>query len=188
MRFSIRHLLLLAPLFVLNTFLIAEFALRPLRKYRYHHEVNGVQYAQDWVDTGLRLCTYNDMTVSDETLNKWLAHRLPSTDPASSILMDPPRLDSWGNPYQTQARKSVKSIAMLYSTGRDGLTQTDGNDLDDIRSWDENPASWYRDWQYCREIGGCMILSVIVTPFAFWFATNLTGFGKLKTLPDSCGG
>jgi hypothetical protein len=188
MRFSIRHLLLLAPLFLLNTFLISVFALPPLRTYRYQHEVNGVQYAQERIETALRHFAYDDTTVSDKTLNHWLAHCLPSTDPASAILMDPPRLDSWGNPYRIQARKSEKSPARLYSTGRDGNSQTDGNDLDDIRSWDENRASWYRDWQYRREIGGCMILSVIITPIAFWFLANLTGFGNLKPPPGASGG
>ena len=184
MRFSLRHLFLLAPLFLLNTFLLSVFALQPLRTYRYQHEVNGVQYAQERVETALRYCAYNDTTVSEKTLNQWLAHRLPSTDPASAILMDPPRLDSWGNPY----RISEESMARIYSTGRDGNSQTDGNDLDDIRSWDENRASWYRDWQYRREIGGCMVLSAIITPVAFWFLTNLTGFGDLKSLSDASSG
>ncbi len=188
MKFSIQHLLLLGPLFILNTILISVIALSPLRTYRYQHEVNGVQSAQDWIEISLRHCSYQNMTVADETINEWLAHRLPSIDPAYAILMDPPRLDSWGNPFRIQLRKSTDADVRLYSTGRDGYSQTDGNDSDDIRSWDENCGSWYRSWQNRRETWYCMLLSAIVTPITFWFFTFLMGVGKLRTPPKTSGG
>jgi hypothetical protein len=32
----------------------------------------------------------------------------------------------------------------IYSTGRDGISQTQGNDPDDLNSWDERPGAYYR--------------------------------------------
>ena len=173
MRFSIQHLLLLGPLFLLNTFLISIFMLSPLRHYRWMHETNRVTWAQERVETSLRYCSYGSLTVTDETINAWLAHSLPLTDPATHVLMDPPRMDSWNNPYRMQARHGPGSEVRVYSTGRDGSSESDGNDPDDIRSWDEKKAEWYQRSMYRRETGSCMILSAIVTPFVFWGLTLL---------------
>ena len=167
--------MLLGPLFLLNSFLISVFALSPLRTYSWMLEMNRVTFAQERVETSLRYCSYENHIVSDETLNAWLAHRLPPNDHSICMLGDPPRMDSWGNPYRIKAREISNSEAMVYSTGRDGHSESDGNDPDDIRSWDENRAKWYQASMYRRELGGCMVLSAIVTPLLF--------LGLIKLIP-----
>lgn len=184
MRFSIRQLLLLVPLFLFNTYLIAFLTFPPLRTFRYMHEVNSVMHAQDCVDMSLMVCSSKNADVSDTTINEWLAHRLPMTHSAADLLSDPPRMDSWGNPYRVQSCESVTNGVRVYSTGQDGVSHTDGNDPDDIRSWEKDRGVRYRTWQNRRESGFCMILSALVTPFVLWGLTNLTGLGR-KTPPES---
>ncbi len=52
-------------------------------------------------------------------------------------------LDPWGNPYQIIIRDSsneTKEVG-VYSKGRDGISESTGNDPDDINSWD-NTRQW----------------------------------------------
>lgn len=165
--------MLLGPLFLLNSFLISVFSLPPLRTYTWMHEMNSVTWAQEQVETSLRYCSYENHIVSDQTLNAWLAHRLPPNNRSVHVLGHPPRMDSWGNPYRIQAREISNSEAKVYSTGKDGYSKSDGNDPDDIRGWDENRSKWYQASMRRRELGGCMILSAIVTPLLFLGLTKL---------------
>ena len=87
------------------------------------------------------LSKHAGITVTDETLNDWIRNRLSPDHPAAEILMHPPETDSWGNPYRIQSRATLDEKPRVYSTGEDGLSNTDGNDPDDIRSWDEK---WWR--------------------------------------------
>jgi hypothetical protein len=49
-------------------------------------------------------------------------------------------LDSWGQPYRCVERDNR---VQFYSCGQDGITQSAGNDPDDLNSWDEHAAEFY---------------------------------------------
>ena len=185
MRFRIRNLFLFALIFILTTYLVSAFALPPLRTYRYQREVNRVRRVHDWVETSLRHCSYQQLTVTDETLNQWLAHSLPANDPASEFLDDPPGMDAWGNPYRVQARESLMAAVRVYSTGQDGESLADGNDPDDIRSWGPNRGAWYSKWHYRKELAFCMTLAAIATSFIFW---GLKSTGSSRQTTSEVGG
>ena len=185
MRFWTRNLFLFAVIFIPTTYLISAFALPPLRTYRYQHEVNRIRHVHDWVETSLRHCSYHQLTVTDETLTQWLAHDLPANHPASEFLDDPPRMDAWGNPYRVQPRGSLMTAVRVYSTGHDGESLADGNDPDDIRSWDPNRGAWYSKWQYRKELAFCMILAGIATAFIFW---GLNSAGSRRQTTPGVGG
>ena len=56
--------------------------------------------------------------------------------------------DSWGRQMkvvtdETGQIKSMKGQPMFYSTGHDGTSATDGNDPDDINSWDDHHYRFY---------------------------------------------
>jgi hypothetical protein len=82
--------------------------------------------------------------------------------------MDPPQPDAWGNPYRIQSRTSVDEEPLVYSTGEDGRSNSDGNDPDDIRSWDDKRWVWYSRRQFTREISFCMIVSALISAAGFW--------------------
>ena len=99
-------------------------------------EVNSVVNAAGWVE----LCAAHaeEQEISVATANLWLAGQLPDDDPAADVLFDLPRPDMWGNPYRIpRFPENFNGEIRVYSTGRDGISLTDGHDNDDIRSWDE---------------------------------------------------
>ncbi len=60
--------------------------------------------------------------------------------------------DFWGNPYRCVLRESTvpddpanSAVARLhfYSCGQDGISRSDGNDEDDINSWDDHSQPFY---------------------------------------------
>ena len=171
MRFTIRQLMLLPLVFIVNTWIIGFFAFPALRTFPWQLETNGVRHAQQWIEDSVRYCKHADISVSDETINDWICNRLPPNHPAAKSLMDPPRLDAWGNPYRIQSRESFDEKPRVYSTGEDGLSNSDGNDPDDISSWDEERWRWYSRRQFTREISFCMIVSALVTAAGFWLFT-----------------
>ena len=171
MRFTIRHLMLFPPAFLLNTWLVGYFAFPPLRTLSWQRETNSVRHAQQWIDDAVRHCKHNNITVTDKTFNDWIDNRLSPDDPAADILMDPPRPDAWGNPYRIQPRQSPDEKPRVYSTGEDGLSNSDGNDPDDIPSWDEERWRWYSHRQFTSEMSFCMIVSALITVVGLWLFT-----------------
>jgi len=56
--------------------------------------------------------------------------------------------DPWGNPYQVlnfdSSAQSSDDLIHVYSFGEDGATDSQGNDPDDINTWDSESGSVYR--------------------------------------------
>jgi hypothetical protein len=79
-------------------------------------------------------------------VDQWLAGLLPATHPAWQLLREAPKLDPWGNPYRCTrniVRKDGSRVAIgIYSTGRDEVSVTSGNDPDDLNSWDEGTGKF----------------------------------------------
>ena len=168
MRFTIRQLMLLPLAFVLNAWLVGFFAFPALSTLPWQLETNSVRHAQQWIEDSVRYCNHANITVTDKTINDWINNRLSPDEPAAEILMDPPRPDAWGNPYRFQSRQSLEEKPRIYSTGEDGLSNTDGYDPDDIRSWNDERWRWYSRRQFTSEMSFCMIGSSLITAAGFW--------------------
>jgi len=53
-------------------------------------------------------------------------------------------IDSWGNPYHiVVTEQEGKPWIGLYSTGADGVSSSNGNDLDDLNSWGKDGFDYY---------------------------------------------
>ena len=54
-------------------------------------------------------------------------------------------LDPWGNAYPMSnlSEDGVPGKIEMYSFGEDGVTRSEGNDTDDINTWDSRSASFY---------------------------------------------
>jgi len=168
MRFTIRQLMLLPLVFLLNTWLVGFVAFPALLTFPWQRETNSVRHAQQWIEDAVRFCKHANITVTDDTINDWIRNRLSPNAPAAEFLMDPPQPDAWGNPYRIQSRETYDENPRVYSTGEDGVSNSDGNDPDDIRSWDEERWRWYSRRQFTRDILFCMIVSALITATGFW--------------------
>ena len=58
---------------------------------------------------------------------------------------EPPVIDYWGSPYQTRDLTNEEGAARLgiYSLGPDGVTRSEGEDADDISSWNSVDNSYW---------------------------------------------
>ena len=168
MKFTTRQLLLFPVVLIINAGLVGAFTFPALRSFNWQHEVNSVRNAQDWIESAVRHCSLANEIVTDQTVNDWASQQLAPNHPAADRLMDPPRPDAWGNPYRIQPRKTFDEKPRVYSSGEDGLSNSNGNDSDDIRSWDEKRGAWYRRRQFTRESSYCIIVSLLITTAGFW--------------------
>lgn len=171
MQFTTRQFLLLPLVYLLITWLVGGFFAFRRGSFPWQHEIVRVRFAQERIESTLRFCAHQNFSPDDKAINDWLCKRLPSDHPAASILLDPPPLDSWGNPYQIQPRKTNNEKLRVYSTGEDGFSKTHGHDPDDIRSGDEHAVTWYSRRQFAREMAFCMIIAAMITPLCFWFVS-----------------
>lgn len=169
MKFTLGELFLLAPAIFVAALLTSEFCFPAERYYVWTSEVNRVRSAQTLVESSVRFAINirsKKLHVSD--VNRWLKNELPSDHEASDILMDSPRPDSWGNSYRIQlASKLTDGNFRLYSMGRDGVTSTDGNDPDDIRSWDESRGAFYQQELFRKDLTFGLLFTLIFTPIVF---------------------
>ena len=158
MRFSIAHLLLIVPAWVI-AFQIAPYTFPwPRVSWRHDGVANEIR--------GIRLSANN------ETLSE-LEHRHSELT------------DAWGNKYQFVGRNEPglfgsNSSIHVYSLGKDGITKSNGNDLDDINSWDYDRGDYYGplvNREYNQRINVqalwqtiwiCPITYVLMLPFLSW--------------------
>lgn len=104
-------------------------------------------------------------------IDQWLDNSLPAKHPAWRVLADRQELDPWGNPYrctENPARKG-KSLGALgvFSTGRDGISRSKGNDPDDLNSWDEKPGAYYRSEIRSEERKRYAVQGLFVAPVVY---------------------
>lgn len=133
MRFSLLHLLLFFPAWCF-AYLVAPFATGDISRITWRHDVaaNDIRqirlYAENAIHDNASL-SFNDFDFTE----LWIE------------LGD--NFDPWGNPYRLVERNEhadgFKSTVHAYSLGQDGETQTDGNDLDDINSWNYDRQRYY---------------------------------------------
>ena len=161
MRFSIRHLLISIPIFLVVTALFPVFFF-PLRSFPFASEINAIQFAQEHVEDSIRYAGYNEIEISNESIMQWLSGQLPDNHEAAPYLMDPP-LDVWGQPYGIRFNEET-GAPFVFSVGRDGKSLSNGNDADDIRSWDDDLGSWYVRQINRSDLITCMTWSALITP------------------------
>jgi hypothetical protein len=117
-----------------------------LGDYRYMFALNGVRNA--YLQLAYIEETYGPQALEKTVIDQWLANSLPANHSAWRLLVERQDLDPWGNPYrcvQNLSRQDGMRVPVgVFSTGRDGVSQTQGNDADDLNSWDDQTDSFYR--------------------------------------------
>lgn len=148
---------LVVPVFFFPTCSIPKWSLAPPQLRR-------LQTSVEWAEIG-------EPPLSVDEVESWLAGRA-SKDIADRFGADADS-DPWGHPYR------VVAVAVaaegpdrfgFYSTGRDGISHSNGNDPDDINSWTEARTRYYEhEWLW----GPSLIWlgwSLFLTPFVYTFA------------------
>jgi len=115
-----------------------------------------------------------------------LAALLVCPDPALSNRWKGPYLklgipiDPWGQPYVYRS-PGIHSNAVyeLYSCGADGVSRSDGNDVDDLNSWDNSFKTRDSLWQHYNRLAKKeRIITTLTSPISITVAVVL-GLGLL---------
>ncbi len=171
MRFSLRHLLMLFPAYVLSIFVAGL--------YEWSLTADHPMYESDAGGTRsvLMMIEGNDSSslrppVSEETLNRWLSGGLTRRELHETGLGSfCDSLDIWGNPYRAVRDLTLPDGTVVelgvYSMGEDGSSASDGNDPDDINTWSESWKEHYRQSQRSRQTAGLGIFGLILLPFVY---------------------
>ena len=175
MRISLRNLLLIFPAFFVGTFVAwlcnqDETARICYRFDAAHSEVRNLRLAAESIwdgefDTPEFFGT-KDLTIN--LLNDWISETLLGDHPLTRCT-DHRRLDPWGNPYRCVLRKEINPQQPFgfYSAGSDGVSQSDGNDADDLNSWDPNCRRFYLRRIEDNRRTMYAVVGFIFTPFTY---------------------
>ena len=134
MRINIRQLLAVPLAFTVAWFVAGKLIVEPLAIPQSPLEAySDVRIIADWIQMEL----HRDGTQYDaETLSRWLGGQLRPNDPDELKSTLSFRRDPWGNRYQViKLRDPPPERFGVYSLGRNGISNADGTDLDDIQSW-----------------------------------------------------
>ena len=146
---------LIAAAFFAPACIIPAWSLAPSQLRR-------LQDAVEWAEIG-------ESRLSSEEIDTWLSGGA-SKELADRMFLDP-EMDPWGHPYRVVAVAGEGPDRFgFYSMGRDGISNSDGDDPDDVNSWSEANTLYYeREWLW----GPLLInlgLAAFLTPFVYTFA------------------
>lgn len=140
--------------------------------YNFAIALRQAEYLQSRVEVADSLSEVNRQpVVSESVVNKWLDGSLTAQDPAIDVLGDIPRHDPWGNAFQAiRDFKSAngKTVKLgIYTLGRDGISKTNGNDPDDLNTWDDICYLWYSVDIGRRRRTICVVIGLVITPIVY---------------------
>jgi len=157
MRFSIVHLLLLLASWPIAYTLSPNLTLVTVREYysffATEKVVDGVRYVAEQLDDQ-NMLTRSNLVNSPHLAQPWS------------------QIDSWGNPIQYGRGESdeiigANGIALVYSLGYDGKSESHGDDPDDINSWDKHHRLFYGRQLRDRDRRVLLWRTVWATPVVF---------------------
>lgn len=188
MRFSLLQLLLVFPAFGIAIVLVVVLSTMfgPVGvHYRWCNADNTCRFLEYDVE---RMAEDADGEIDPETVNLWLAKSLPASHPwAKQLWYEPREQDPWGRPYRCVRRDGKLAI---YSLGRDGVSATEGDDPDDLNSWDHRGVSWYRSEVQTADRMQFVFWAALATPLVLAALCRLTpaSGGPTSSAPRSNGG
>lgn len=177
---NLRHLLALPVAFATAWVLVYPFTVR-LISYRWATTWTHVNSVVS--DIEYRFIPDRRLTV--DAVQRWIEGKAIYSDPQVLHGSPPMQADPWGKPLQVVERldDDGRKRFAAYSFGRDGISDTDGNDPDDINSWSDNPVAYYqreakRDSQIYRLQRAIPLGCILYAPMFFLLRT------KKKTEPS----
>jgi hypothetical protein len=111
--------------------------------------------------------------VTEDEINQWFAGTLNPNHPATKdFSYFDSRLDPWGHPYRCVSPKaspdgqSTHDVG-VYSMGQDGVSESNGNDPDDINSWDDHHRRFYLDQIATRKRTENVSVTIVLMPVIY---------------------
>ena len=141
MKLSLAELMLVPIAFIVSWFLFGPIAFEGYRPRPIPNWARAAMQVGDLRDSFAELAQHN-LTGGD--INDWLNDVPPTTDVFNDIPWLGQKRDPWNNHLVCVERQSSgnstsdanRTELHFYSLGRDGMTRSNGNDDDDISSWD----------------------------------------------------
>ena len=111
--------------------------------------------------------------ISPKVIGAWLSGSMGNHHP---ILGECPEKDPWANPYQCVTRRVGDEDRLgVYSFGRDGTSKSDGNDKDDLNSWNDDGLKWYKNVDNRRERIDLVAQGLVFTALIYVFFLLIKG-------------
>ncbi len=155
------HLLLIGPTFLVVVIMLAA------NKLPYYYwsiaskEVNRLEARIQM----LQETDSVDRKVSQEVVESWLDGTFGDHH---RVLGECPEKDPWGNAYRCVTRSvDDKDRIVFFSLGRDGTSKSDGNDKDDLNSWNDDGLKWYRRSDNRREKMDLVVQGLVITSLIY---------------------
>ncbi len=105
------------------------------------------------------------------TINAWLAQQIPLTHPIWQRMVEHPGLDPWKRPYRCVRNRTLADGTLVdlgvYSMGKDGVSNSEGNDPDDLNSWNEQQGGYYYEEIKNTRFAAAAIIGLLLTPFTY---------------------
>ena len=170
MRFQLNiiHLLIIGPTFLVVVAVLSVYKLPHYYWSIAFQEVNQlesrIQVIQE-VEPAER--------ISQEVIGAWFDGSFGNHHP---ILGKCPGKDPWKNPYQYVTRRvGDEDRVGVYSFGRDGTSKSDGNDKDDLNSWNDDGLKWYKNVDNRRERIDLVAQGLVFTALIYVFFLLIKG-------------
>jgi len=126
----------------------------------------------------------DEADVSVDAINDWLAGGLSPDHSLAKELRESPHKDPWKHPYRcirfVHTYDGETRKLGVYSMGRDGASKTNGNDRDDLNSWNLESHHWYVRDTANRARWECLMNAVLLTPIVYF---GVIGISWILTLP-----
>jgi hypothetical protein len=177
---AIGRLLVVFLAFAAATCIIALFP--PLITYKWEVARAGVRDISRRVTDACTMLDKREFSV--DAINDWLAGELSPDHPLATELRESPHKDPWKNPYRcirfVHTYGDETRALGIYSMGRDGVSKTNGNDLDDLNSWNWESHQWYVRDINTRRRWELLMKGVLLTPIVYF---GVIGISWIITLP-----
>jgi hypothetical protein len=181
MRFSLAQFLLIVPAYVLGMYAAALLQSTGLVHYKFQRAINRTQLIADMIQ--FSESTGSKKQFDEATINPWLAQRLPRSHQIWQQLREHPGVDPWGQPYRYIRNRHLTDGTVVelgvYSTGQDGVSETDGNDADDLNSWSEKQGQYYRDEISRQDFSDAALTGLLLTPFTYALLIGLSRLSRV---------
>lgn len=169
MRFTLKQLLLIFPAYVV-TFVVYWFlwvgVSHPNDIGRVQDALRTTRYSKQFIDDAEK---DRGRQFPDDAIAGWLAgeNDLAGLSPFQDLAEC--RVDPWGHSYRFVRRLSDAAGGSIgvYSVGEDGVSLTEGNDSDDVNSWNPASRSYYFDRAAQQQRQEAAVTAIFFTPLVW---------------------
>ncbi len=184
MKVTLSHLLLLFPAFSLSYAIAFWIDPSPLAEHKHTIAlVEARRLAIDIEAMDTELHRNGKARFKADVINAWLSGTIERNHPITKVLsVRCPDRDPWDQPYVfVHLSNSTRNIHTgIYSKGQDRISNSNGNDADDINSWNDYSDSFYSYAIASRQRRTTVLQAMTLTPLIYLGILMVIKRRKLK--------